>query len=67
MQLYHEGAWQFRLPFVPELLFDRSFIGAPPVSMKGALNEFHEDVPRELTIAEIEEILDKVAAAAVRS
>ncbi len=65
MQLYHEGPWQSRLPFVPEALFEGPPIGASPVSIK-ALNDFHEDVPRELTIAEIEEIVDKFAAAAVR-
>jgi 2,4-dienoyl-CoA reductase (NADPH2) len=65
MQLYHEGPWQSRLPFVPEALFEGPPIGASPVSVS-APNDFHEDVPRELTIAEIEEIVDKFASAAVR-
>jgi 2,4-dienoyl-CoA reductase (NADPH2) len=65
MQLYHEGPWQSRLPFVPEPLFDGPPIAASAVNVR-APNDFHEDVPRELTIAEIEEIVDKFAAAAVR-
>ncbi len=40
-------------------------IGASPVSLK-APNDFHEDPPRALTIAEIEEIVDKFASAAAR-
>jgi len=65
MQFYHEGPWQSKLPFVPERLFDGPPIGASAVSLS-APNDFHEDVPRELTVAEIEEIVDKFAAAAVR-
>jgi len=65
IQLYHEGPWQTKLPFVPEPLFEGPPIGASPVSVK-APNDFHDDVPRELTIAEIEELVDKFASAAVR-
>jgi 2,4-dienoyl-CoA reductase (NADPH2) len=65
IQLYHEGPWQTRLPFVPEPLFEGPPIGASPVSVK-APNDFHEDVPRELTVGEIEELVDKFASAAVR-
>jgi 2,4-dienoyl-CoA reductase (NADPH2) len=66
IQLYHEGPWQTKLPFVPEPLFSGPPIGASPVCLK-APNDFHEDVPRELTVAEIEELVDKFASAAVRS
>ncbi len=66
MQLYHEGPWQSKLPFVPAPLFDGPPIGASPVNVPGIPTDFHEDVPRALTIAEIEEIVDKFAAAALR-
>jgi len=65
IQLYHEGPWQAKLPFVPEPLFSGPPIGASPVSVKAA-NDFHDDVPRALTIPEIEELVDKFASAAVR-
>jgi 2,4-dienoyl-CoA reductase (NADPH2) len=65
IQLYHEGPWQAKLPFVPEPLFLGPPIGASPVSLK-AENDFHNETPRELTITEIEELVDKFASAAVR-
>jgi len=39
---------------------------ASPVSIK-SVNDFHNVMPRELTIPEIEEIIDKFASAAVRA
>jgi 2,4-dienoyl-CoA reductase (NADPH2) len=66
MQLYHEGPWQSKLPFVPEPLFDGPPIGASAVNVPGIPTDFHEDVPRELTAAEIEELVDKLAEAALR-
>jgi len=65
IQLYHEGPWQAKLPFVPEPLFSGPPIGASPISVK-AENDFHNETPRELTITEIEELVDKFASAAVR-
>jgi 2,4-dienoyl-CoA reductase (NADPH2) len=65
IQLYHEGPWQAKLPFVPEPLFSGPPIGASPVSVK-AENDFHNEAPRELTITEIEELVDKFASAVVR-
>jgi 2,4-dienoyl-CoA reductase (NADPH2) len=66
MQMNHDGNWQTKLPFVPEPLFEGPPIAPSPVSMKSN-NDFHNEVPRELTVAEIEEIIDKFASAAVRA
>jgi 2,4-dienoyl-CoA reductase (NADPH2) len=66
MQMNHDGPWQVRLPIVPEPLFDGPPIAASPVSMKSE-NDFHNEVPKALTIPEIEEIVDKFASAAVRA
>jgi 2,4-dienoyl-CoA reductase (NADPH2) len=65
MAMDHYGNWQTQLPFVPEPLFDGPPVAPSPVSVKNE-NDFHNDMPRELTIAEIEEIIDKFANAAVR-
>ena len=65
IQLYHDGPWQTKLPFVPEPLFEGPPIGASPVSVKKP-NDFHDEVPRALTVPEIEELVDKFASAAVR-
>ncbi len=65
MQMNHDGPWQ-RIIFEPTALSPGPPIAASPVSMSSE-NDFHNEVPRELTIAEIEEIIDKFASAAVRA
>jgi 2,4-dienoyl-CoA reductase (NADPH2) len=60
VQIYHAGPWQTApdYPLQP--------IAASPVSINSEL-DMHNDVPRELTISEIEELVDKFASAAVRA
>ena len=65
MQMNHDGPWQ-RIIFEPTALSPGPPIAASPVSMSSD-NDFHNEVPRELTIEEIEEIIDKFASAAVRA
>ncbi len=65
MQMNHDGPWQVNIPFVPEPLFKGQPIAASQVTLKSE-NDFHNEVPRALTIPEIEEIVDKFASAAVR-
>ena len=66
MQMEHDGPWQN--PVFPDLeaTYSGPPIGASPVTLD-VPGDFHHDVPRELTIPEIEEIVDKWAAAAVRA
>jgi 2,4-dienoyl-CoA reductase (NADPH2) len=66
MQMNHDGPWQVKLPFVPRPLFSGSPIAASAVSMQ-AENDFHNEVPRALTIQEIEDIVEKFVNAAVRA
>jgi 2,4-dienoyl-CoA reductase (NADPH2) len=66
MQMNHDGPWQVDLGFEPKPLFEGPPIAASPVSFKSE-NDFHNQVPRELTVTEIEEIIDKFATAAVRA
>jgi 2,4-dienoyl-CoA reductase (NADPH2) len=65
MQMNHDGPWQ-RIIFEPTALSPGPPIAASPVSMSSD-NDFHNEVPHELTIEEIEEIVDKFASAAVRA
>ncbi len=65
MQMNHDGPWQAHLPMEEKPLFDGPPIGASAVSVKYP-GDFHNDVPRPLTIPEIEDIVDKFASAAVR-
>jgi 2,4-dienoyl-CoA reductase (NADPH2) len=67
MQMNHDGPWQtmnWDPPGTPPLNTGDP-IAASAVSIK-AMNDFHNQVPRVLTIPEIEEIIDKFAGAAVR-
>jgi 2,4-dienoyl-CoA reductase (NADPH2) len=66
MQMNHDGPWQTMNWGDAVPLNPGPPIASSPVSMK-ALNDFHNEMPRQLTIAEIEEIADKFAAAAVRA
>jgi 2,4-dienoyl-CoA reductase (NADPH2) len=66
MQMWHDGPWQSPLFHNYPATFDGPPIGASPVNLN-LPGDFHRDVPRELTIPEIEEIVDKFASAAVRA
>ena len=67
MQMWHDGPWQS--PLFPDkpATFSGPPIGASPVNLPNILGDFHRDVPRVLPIPEIETIIDKWAAAAVRA
>jgi 2,4-dienoyl-CoA reductase (NADPH2) len=65
MQMWHTGPWQSPL-HAPPPIFEGPPIGASPVNLDYP-GEFHRDVPRQLTIPEIEDIIDKFAASAVRA
>jgi 2,4-dienoyl-CoA reductase (NADPH2) len=66
MQMNHDGPWQ-SLPFEdPNPPFKGPPIAASPVVMKSE-NDFHNEMPHELTIPEIEVIINKFASAAVRA
>ncbi len=65
MQMNHDGPWQRALlGMVP--FYDGQPIASSAVTMKSE-NDFHNEMPRVLTIPEIEEIIDKFASAAVRA
>jgi 2,4-dienoyl-CoA reductase (NADPH2) len=65
IQMWHDGPWQSPLfPNYPAT-FEGPPIGASPIKLN-VPGDFHRDVPRELTIPEIEDIIDKFASAAVR-
>ncbi|MFC1928568.1 FAD-dependent oxidoreductase [Chloroflexota bacterium] len=73
LQLYHSGPWQTAplswrktSPGEPPYIVPGPPIAASPVSINSELDR-HNEVPRELTIPEIEEIVDKFASAAVRA
>ena len=66
MQMNHDGPWQAKLFADPNPPFTGPPIAASPVVMKSE-NDFHNEMPRELTIPEIEIIIDKFASAAVRA
>jgi 2,4-dienoyl-CoA reductase-like NADH-dependent reductase (Old Yellow Enzyme family)/thioredoxin reductase len=68
MQMNHDGPWQTKPwdpPGVPPLVSQQP-IASSAVTVIGD-NDFHNELPRELAIAEIEEIRDKFASAAVRA
>ena len=65
MQMNHDGPWQRAILGIPPL-FEGQPIAASPVTIKAA-NDFHNEMPRELTMPEIEAIIDKFASAAVRA
>lgn len=66
MQMNHDGPWQTKLGFEPNPPYAGQPVAASPVSFKSE-NDFHNEVPRELAIPEIEGIVDKFASAAVRA
>jgi len=65
MQMNHDGPWQRALlgltPF-----YEGQPIASSAITMKSE-NDFHNEMPRVLTIPEIEVIIDKFASAAVRA
>jgi len=66
MQMNHDGPWQSN-PFPDP---DPPFKGPPIASSRvvvNSSNDFHNEMPHELTIPEIEVIIDKFASAAVRA
>jgi 2,4-dienoyl-CoA reductase (NADPH2) len=66
MQMEHDGPWQS--PLFPNA--QTTFVGPPIAASPVNLNipgDFHRDVPRSLTIPEIQEIVNKYASAAVRA
>jgi 2,4-dienoyl-CoA reductase (NADPH2) len=65
MQMNHDGPWQ-RALLGMQPFFEGQPVAASPITLKSA-NDFHNETPHELTIAEIEEIIDKFASAAVRA
>jgi 2,4-dienoyl-CoA reductase (NADPH2) len=67
MQMNHDGPWQVNLSHIePNQVFAGPPLGASPVSVP-CVADFHNEVPREITIAEIEGLVDKFAAAAERA
>jgi 2,4-dienoyl-CoA reductase (NADPH2) len=66
MQMNHDGPWQAKLGIDP----DPPFAGPPIASshvMLESENDFHNEMPRELSIPEIEVVIDKFASAGVRA
>jgi len=66
MQMNHDGPWQVKLPFEPAPFYDGEPVGSSPTSV-ACESDFHNQPPHALTVEEIEEIVDKFAAAAVRA
>jgi 2,4-dienoyl-CoA reductase (NADPH2) len=66
MQMNHDGPWQSHLFPDPNPPFNGPPIAASPVMVKSE-NDFHNEVPHEMTIEEIEIVIDKFASAAVRA
>ncbi len=65
MQMNHDGPWQAHL-LGDDSPFQGPPIGASPTVLKNE-NDFHNEPPHELTIPEIEVIIDKFASAAARA
>jgi 2,4-dienoyl-CoA reductase (NADPH2) len=66
MQMCHDGPWQSPLFPNNPATFSGKPIGASPVNLDQP-GDFHRDVPRQLKISEIESLVDKIAAVAVRA
>jgi 2,4-dienoyl-CoA reductase (NADPH2) len=65
MQMWHPGPWQTDIGFGPPVCPGPP-IAASPISIKSRL-DMHNEMPRALTIPEIEELVGKFASAAVRA
>ncbi|MFC1493851.1 FAD-dependent oxidoreductase [Thermodesulfobacteriota bacterium] len=66
MQMNHDGPWQSIIGITDDPPFTGKPVAASPVMIENP-NDFHNQMPRALTIEEIEEIIDKFASAAVRA
>ena len=66
MQMNHDGPWQTQNWGDAVPLVSSQPIASSPVSFK-SMNDFHNELPRELTIEEIEEIAGKFVRAAERA
>jgi 2,4-dienoyl-CoA reductase (NADPH2) len=66
MQMEHDGPWQSPLFDNAPATFEGPPVGASAVNLD-VPGDFHRDVPKPLTVAEIREIVDKFASAAVRA
>ncbi len=66
MQMVHLGPWQNPLFSNQPPISDLQPVGASPVKLDTP-GDFHRDLLRELTVPEIQEIVDKYASAAVRA
>ena len=66
MQMWHDGPWQNPLFDNLSATYSGPPIGASPVNLN-VESDFHRDVPRALTVPEIEVIVDKFASGAVRA
>ncbi|OGN96331.1 MAG: hypothetical protein A2Y89_02995 [Chloroflexi bacterium RBG_13_51_18] len=66
MQMNHDGPWQSNPVNDPDPPFKGPPIAASTVVLKNE-NDFHNEKPHELTIPEIEAIIDKFADAAARA
>lgn len=64
MQMNHDGPWQSM--WGPTPIIPGPPIGSSPTTLNSPL-DFHNEPPRELSIEEIDEIVDKFASAAVRA
>lgn len=66
MQLEHDGPWQSPLFNNAPATFEGPPIAASPVNIDHP-GDFHRDMPRQLTISEIQVITEKYIACAVRA
>ena len=66
MQMNHDGTWQVNLPFEP----DPPYTGVPYAASTVIVpceSDFHNEVPRPLTIPEIQAVVEKFAQCALRA
>lgn len=66
MQMEHDGPWQSPLFNNAPAIFNGPPVGASPINLN-IPGDFHRDIPRSLTVNEIQDIIDKFAAASVRA
>ena len=66
MQMEHDGPWQSPLFNNAPAIYDGPPVGASPVNLN-VPGDFHRDVPRSLTVTEIQDIVEKFADASVRA
>ena len=59
MQMEHDGPWQSPLFDNAPPIFEGAPIAASPVNIP-KLGDFHRDMPRQLTVPEIETIIRKI-------